>query len=61
MYKFDSYLTCVPLPSVFPRGSLETLKDDESDSHTCCSSSLCFDVTIILSDTEKYKEIYYTF
>ena len=43
----------VPLPSVLPRGSFVTLNSLESDSQMCCSSSLCFDVTITRSATEK--------
>lgn len=49
---FIHNLILVPLPKVFPLGSLATVKlPVASDVHIYCSSSLCLDVTSTLSAT----------
>ena len=55
MSVFVLYLTVVPRPSVSPLGSSTTVNSLESDLQMYCLSSLCFDVTITVSDTGKDK------
>ena len=46
----------VPRLRVGPRGSLEMEKEAASDSQMYCSSSLCFDVTMTVSETARVGE-----
>ena len=54
-HEVSTDLMVVPLPSVSPRGSLTTAKLSESDSQTCCSSSLFLEVTITRSATKSQE------
>ena len=53
MRKIATYLIWVPRPRVFPLGSLETVKEEASDSHTHCSSLWFLEVTTTVSATRK--------